>query len=331
METISIAPPNIHPMEVPIKMKTTPSQALPEPKERPLMGLIREKARSRPTQKAPETKAVKHKLSVSLDTVSQRTTGKKQPKKIEKNTSLEEMTWSKPNIPSSTPKEKESLALELPEPPRGRNKTTVHKPVPRKEPRPNITVAAEKKKYRGPSKIVPKSREFIETDSSTSDSNTDQEENLQVKVLPPCAVPGAHPAKSKETSLSLGTLLNHNSSSNIPINHEEPIFSPSPLAQTELLSPLQEPEHPKNLWVKIDLDLLSRVPGSNSVQAAAAKPDHKETASKPRRPSAAASATSATATAAERPATKGKRKHKVNPSLWPLGRSPELPVGLLWS
>ncbi|MBZ3874627.1 AF4/FMR2 family member 2, partial [Sciurus carolinensis] len=304
METISLPPPIIQPMEVQIKVKSNPSQVLAEPKERPLLSLIREKARPRPTQKTPETKALKHKLSTTVETASQRTIGKKQPKKVDKNTSIEEFTWPKPNITSSTPKEKESV--ELPDPPRSRNKVTAHKPVPRKEPRPHIPLAAEKKKYRGPGKIVPKSREFIETDSSTSDSNTDQEETLQIKVLPPCIVPGANTTKSKETpgaGLTLSTLISSGSSSNnLSISNEEQAFSPIPVMQTELLSPLRDQENLKNLWVKIDLDLLSRVPGHNSLPAAPTKPDHKETASKPKRQTAAA--------AAEKPAPKGKRKHK---------------------
>ncbi|XP_027625140.1 AF4/FMR2 family member 2 [Tupaia chinensis] len=301
METISLPPPTIQPVEVQIKVKTNPSQVLAEPKERPLLSLIREKARSRPTQKTPETKALKHKLSAPIDSTSQRTIGKKQPKKVEKNTSTDEFTWPKPNITSSTPKEKESV--EPPDPPRGRNKATAHKPVPRKEPRPNIPLAAEKKKYRGPGKIVPKSREFIETDSSTSDSNTDQEETLQIKVLPPCIVPGGNTTKSKESggaSLTLSTFIN--SSNNLSSNNEEPTFSPIPVVQTELLSPLRDHENPKNLWVKINLDLLSRVPGHNILQVASSKPDHKETAPKPKRQTAPV--------AVEKPAPKSKRKHK---------------------
>lgn len=308
METVSVPPPITQPMEVQMKMKTTASQVLAEPKERPLLNLNREKTRPRPTQKIPETKALKHKLSTTVETASQRTIGKKQPKKVEKNTNIDEFTWPKPNITSSTPKEKESV--QLPDPPRSRNKATAHKPVPRKEPRPNIAVAAEKKKYRGPGKIVPKSREFIETDSSTSDSNTDQEEPLHIKVLPPSVAPGGNFAKSKEicgASLTLSTLIN-SSGNNLSISSEEPTFSPIPVMQTEHLSPLREHENMKNLWVKIDLDLLSRVPGHDSLQAAPGKPDHKETASKPKRQTAAA--------AAEKPTPKGKRKHKVSCSVW---------------
>ncbi|XP_040855718.1 AF4/FMR2 family member 2 isoform X1 [Ochotona curzoniae] len=304
METISLTPPVIQPMEVQLKVKPNSNQILAEPKERPLLSLIREKARPRPTQRTPEAKALKHKLSAPIEAASQRTMGKKQPRKVEKNTSIEEFNWPKPNISSSTPKDKESI--ELPDPPRGRNKAATHKPVPRKEARPNIPLAAEKKKYRGPGKIVPKSREFIETDSSTSDSNTDQEETLQIKVLPPCVVPGANTAKPKEAcgaSLTLSTLTScSSSSSNLSINNEEPTFSPVPVTQTELLSPLRDQENLKNLWVKIDLDLLSRVPGHNSLQIAVAKAEHKEIASKSKRHTSTI--------AVEKLGPKGKRKHK---------------------
>ncbi|XP_061264647.1 AF4/FMR2 family member 2 isoform X2 [Bos javanicus] len=303
METISVPPPVIQPMEVQVKVKANPSQVLPEPKERPLLGLIREKARPRPTLKTPETKALKHKLSTTLETASQRTIGKKQPKRVEKNTSVEEFTWPKPNITSSTPKEKESG--ELPDLPRGRSKAVAHKPVPRKEPRASIPLAPEKKKYRGPGKTVPKSREFIETDSSTSDSNTDQEEPLQIKVLPPCMAPGGNTTKSKEAggaSLTLSSFLSSGNGNNPPVPSEEPTQSPVPVTQTEVLSPVRDQENLKNLWVKIDLDLLSRVPGQNSLQATSAKLDHKETASKPKRQTAAVPA--------EKAAPKGKRKHK---------------------
>ncbi|XP_045141424.1 AF4/FMR2 family member 2 [Echinops telfairi] len=295
-ETICLPPPVSQPMEVQIKDKPNPSQVLAEPKEGPLLSLIREKARPRPTQKPPETKALKHKLPTTLETASQKTMGKKQPKRVDKNTSSEDFPWPKPNITSNTPKEKESV--ELPDPPRGRNKASAHKPVPRKEPRPSIPLAVEKKKYRGPGKLVPKSREFIETDSSTSDSNTDQEETLQIKALPPCITPGGNIAKSKDIC-GAHIAVNINNSSIVTI--EEPTLSPPPPAlHTERLSPLRQHENLKNLWVKINLDLLSRVPGHNLPQAVPAKPDHKETASKPKRQSAAS----------EKPAPKGKRKHK---------------------
>ncbi|XP_054443864.1 AF4/FMR2 family member 2 [Pteronotus mesoamericanus] len=302
-ETISVPPAIIQPMEVQGKVNTIPSQVLDEPKERPLLSLIREKAWPRPTRKTPEAKALKNKFSETIDTASQKTIGKKQPKMFDKNTNIDEFTWPKPNITSSTPKEKGSM--EHPDAPRSRNKATAHKAVPRKEPRPNIALAAEKNKCRGLGKIAPKSQDLIETDSSMSDCNTDQGETLQIKVLSPCTVPGGNFAKSKETcgaSLTFNTLISCSRNNNLFISNEELAFSPIPVMQSELLSPLQEQENLRNLWVKIDLDLLSQVPGHNSHQAAPAKTDHRGTTSKPKHRIAGANA--------EKNTPKGKRKHK---------------------
>ncbi|XP_036915171.1 AF4/FMR2 family member 2 [Sturnira hondurensis] len=303
METISVPPAIIQPMEVQVKVKTTPSQVLAEPKERPLLSLIRDKPHPQHTQKTPEAKVLKHKLSEIIETASQRTIGKKRPQKFQKNTRIDGFTWPKPNISSNTPKEKGSM--ELPDVPRSHNRATAHKPVPRSEPRSNIPLATEKKKYTGFGKIVPKSWEFIETDSSTSDSNTDQEETLKTKALPLCTAPGGSLAKSKKAcgaSLTLSTLISNSSNNNLFINNEEPAFSSIPVRQTELLSPLQEQGNLKNLWVKIDLNLLSQVPGHNSLQEAPAKPENKETASKPKCQIAGANVEKAT--------PKGKRKQK---------------------
>ncbi|KAF3837967.1 hypothetical protein F7725_009735 [Dissostichus mawsoni] len=49
-----------------------------------------------------------------------------------------------------------------------------------------MSLKQDKKKHRGPStKITPKSREFIETDSSSSECHSDSEEAIKVPALPP--------------------------------------------------------------------------------------------------------------------------------------------------
>uniref|UniRef100_A0A8C8SLN6 AF4/FMR2 C-terminal homology domain-containing protein n=1 Tax=Pelusios castaneus TaxID=367368 RepID=A0A8C8SLN6_9SAUR len=239
-------------------------------KDRAILNPIREKAKPRVAQKTAEAKSSKQKSPAHNEPTSQRTTGKKQPKKVERTSSVEEYNWPKPNNTSNTPKEKDTQ--EPTEQPKVRTKAAVGKTAPRKEPRTTTGLASEKKKYRGPSKIVPKSREFIETDSSTSDSNTDQEESLQ-------------------TSNDL----------------EEQLFSPIPIVQNELLSPLREYEELKSLWVKIDLSLLSRIPGQEPCETASVKNEPREANVKHRRQSR-----ESPTTAAEKPAIKSKRKHKVN-------------------
>ncbi|KFV60113.1 AF4/FMR2 family member 2, partial [Gavia stellata] len=299
--------------EGPNKGKLNSSLPPADSKDRAILSPIREKAKPRVAQKTPEAKSSKQKSPAHNEPTSQRTTGKKQPKKVERTSSVEEYNWPKPNNTSNTPKEKDTQ--ELPEQPKVRTKAAVGKTAPRKEPRTSTGLTSEKKKYRGPSKIVPKSREFIETDSSTSDSNTDQEESLQAKVLPACTGSG-NGVKVKDSGsniLSVSSLTSNGSNTSIDQTSndlEEQLFSPIPIVQNELLSPLREYEELKSLWVKIDLSLLSRIPGQEPFETASVKSEPREANVKHRRPSR-----ESPTPAAEKPSTKSKRKHKQPESL----------------
>ncbi|XP_053129885.1 AF4/FMR2 family member 2 isoform X2 [Hemicordylus capensis] len=296
-------------MEGQSKGKVNSSLPLTDPKDRALRSPIREKAKPRVAQKAPaEGKSSKQKSPAHNEPASQRTTGKKQPKKVERTSSAEDYNWPKPNMTSSTPKEKETQ--EPPEPPKVRTKVTAGKTAPRKEPRTSMGPAPEKKKYKGPSKTVPKSREFVETDSSTSDSNTDQEESLQAKTLQASSGPDSS-IKGKDSSsniLSVSSLTSNSSSTSIDQNGndlEEQLFSPIPIVQNEPLSPLKEFEELKYLWVKIDLSLLSRVPGQDPFESTPGKTEAREVNAKHRRQSR-----ESPTPAPEKPSAKSKRKHK---------------------
>ncbi|KFW61742.1 AF4/FMR2 family member 2, partial [Pygoscelis adeliae] len=299
--------------EGPNKGKLNSSLPPTDSKDRVILSPIREKAKPRVAQKTPEAKSSKQKSPAHNEPTSQRTTGKKQPKKVERTSSVEEYNWPKPNNTSNTPKEKDTQ--EPPEQPKVRTKAAVGKTAPRKEPRTSTGLTSEKKKYRGPSKIVPKSREFIETDSSTSDSNTDQEESLQAKVLPACTGSGSS-VKVKDSGsniLSVSSLTSNGSNTSIDQTSndlEEQLFSPIPIVQNELLSPLREYEELKSLWVKIDLSLLSRIPGQEPFETTSVKSEPREANVKHRRPSR-----ESPTPAAEKPSTKSKRKHKQPESL----------------
>ncbi|XP_029463609.1 AF4/FMR2 family member 2 isoform X2 [Rhinatrema bivittatum] len=287
-----------------VKSNSTVPQA--DSKERVLLSPIREKAKPRVGQKTPEVKGSKQKSPSHNEPALQRSTGKKQPKKVERPSSTEDHNWPKPNgTASSTPKDKD--IREPQEPPRAARKATLGKTAPRKEPRTSAGPAPEKKKLRGPSKMAPKSREFVETDSSTSDSNTDQEEALQVKILAPGSGPvGATKTKDSGSNVpSVSSLTSTSSGISLdPASNdlEEQPFSPLPIIQNELLSPLQEYEDVKALWVKIDLALLSRIPGLDTFEAVLSKMEAKEANGKHRRQSPTP--------AAEKTSTKSKRKHK---------------------
>ncbi|KAG7465028.1 hypothetical protein MATL_G00171840 [Megalops atlanticus] len=279
-----------------------------DPKERALLSPIREKAKPRTGQKVSEGKSAKVKSPATAEQApARRSMGKKQPKKVERSSSVEDQSWPKPGNPGSTPKEKEPPPLD---PPKARGKGTSGKTAPRKEPRPTSTPAPaqDKKKHRGPSKIIPKSKEFIETESSSSECHSDPEE--LVKVPPPCPGPGSVGLlKSKDCNsniLSVSSLAS-TSSTSIPDPGvgdllEEPIFSPIPMVQNELLSPLRDLDEIKSLWVKIELSFLSRVPGLDPPEPPPAKAEPRDTG-KHRRQSPAS-------TPAEKPPSKSKRKHK---------------------
>ncbi|XP_048371002.1 AF4/FMR2 family member 2 isoform X2 [Sphaerodactylus townsendi] len=297
------------PIEGQNKGKLSSSLALTDSKDRALRSPIREKAKPRVAQKAPaEAKSSKQKSPAHNEPPSQRTTGKKQPKKVERTSSTEDYNWPKPNNTSSTPKEKEMQDSQ--EQPKLRTKVTTGNTAPRKEPRTSVGPAPEKKKYRGPSKTVPKSREFVETDSSTSDSNTDQEEGLQAKNLQGCSGPDSS-IKAKDSSsniLSVSSLTSNSSNTSIDQNGndlEEQLFSPIPIVQNEPLFPLKEYEELKYLWVKIDLSLLSRIPGQDTFESTSGKLEPREVNTKHRRQSR-----ESPTPAAEKPSTKSKRKHK---------------------
>ncbi|XP_060783366.1 AF4/FMR2 family member 2 isoform X3 [Neoarius graeffei] len=301
--------------------KSKPSAALAQadPKDRTLLSPIREKAKPKTGQKGPDGKGTKVKAPASVDLPpSRRSTGKKQPKKVEQSSNSEEHNWPRPVNSSTTPKEKEPPPLE---PPKPRGKAPGGKTAPRKEPRSTtvttpaapttsaISTAPDKKKHRGPSKIIPKSKEFIETESSSSECHSDPEEISKVHL--PCPGPSSLNFKSKDCNsniLSVSSLASTSSTSipdpAAPDLLEEPLFSPISMVQNELLSPLRDFEDIKSLWVKIELSLLSRIPGQDPPEPLPAKAECRETNFKHRRQQSPASIPS------EKPTSKSKRKHK---------------------
>ncbi|XP_046877763.1 AF4/FMR2 family member 2 [Hypomesus transpacificus] len=346
----------------------TPSLALPDPKN-PRGLLSPDKAKPKAVQRAPEGQRSKGKfpgVAGAEPAAPRRSTGKKQPRKVERSSSLDDQQqhhppWPRPthsSLPTNPPREKDPPPPPLPlEAPRPRTKAPSGKTAPRKEPRNTSTTSTptppapappappppappappvDKKKHRGPSKIVPKSKEFIETESSSSsECHSDPEEPGKV-LLPPGPGPSTTGSlgslgglKPKEcitlgsTNLSV-TSLGSSSSTSIPdpggvgdLEDPEALFSPTPLGQTHLLSPLRDLEHIKSLWVKIELSFLTRIPGQEVarnptpppppvvVHAVSAKmAETREGGAKHRRQVPSSS------TPVQKPPSKSKRKHK---------------------
>ncbi|XP_038631322.1 AF4/FMR2 family member 2 isoform X3 [Scyliorhinus canicula] len=239
-----------------IKGKQTISLPQPDSKDRLLLSPIREKAKPRTAQKTPEGKGVKQKSPVPNEPAPpRRITGKKQPRRAECTPSLDEQSWAKPNIPISTPKERESRASA--EQPKAKPRATNNKTGPRKEPRTCTAPVVDKKKHRVPGKLVPKSREFVETDSS--DSHTDHDEHMPVIISASPAVT-TNSLQPKDSG-SINNCPSSTSVDQVTTDLPETPFSPLPLPQNELLSPLRDYEEIKSLWVKFDLNLLTRIPG----------------------------------------------------------------------
>ncbi|XP_035524885.1 AF4/FMR2 family member 2-like [Morone saxatilis] len=349
---------------------STPAPAAPTVEHKDTRGAScpgREKAKAKLSQKASgEGQRSKMRLSPGLlsgpevTTPRRNTTGKKQPRRTERSNSMEDnqnQTWSRANQHSPAVREKDMLpppSLEHQNPPRPRSKPPSGKTAPRKEPRsatnsnnntvtppaplqqtpvpiPAVSVNQDKRKHRGPNtRITPKSREFIETDSSSSSSEcqSDSEEAIKIPTLPPQTTRSAintqtlsnthiHtpllPCLASVGSMgSLGTFggkglrvkdgsnvtTNGSSSSNGSISSGsngsssscnslsisnisgsfgtsvpdpgglggqckdlESMSPPSNMGHEAPLSPLRPYQEIQSLWVKIDLSLLSRVPG----------------------------------------------------------------------
>ncbi|MXQ90149.1 hypothetical protein E5288_WYG017385 [Bos mutus] len=142
-----------------------------------------------------------------------------------------------------------------PEPPKPRpcgNSMTNH----RKELRSAVT--CEKRRTRGLSRIVPKSKEFIETESSSSSSSSDSDLESEQEDYPllkeaPTSISGGGPRAP------VGS-INARTTSDIAKELEEQFYTLVPFGRNELLSPLKDSDEVRSLWVKIDLTLLSRIP-----------------------------------------------------------------------
>ncbi|XP_075419350.1 AF4/FMR2 family member 3 isoform X1 [Tenrec ecaudatus] len=145
------------------------------------------------------------------------------------------------------------------------------------------SVPCEKRRTRGLSRIVPKSKEFIETESSSSSSSSDSDLESEQEDYPlskPQA--GAPSSTSSSSSSSSGCeqrlkeaansissggaprapvgSINARTTSEIAKELEEQFYTLVPFGRNELLSPLKDSEEVRSLWVKIDLTLLSRIP-----------------------------------------------------------------------
>ncbi|KAF4015082.1 hypothetical protein G4228_006260 [Cervus hanglu yarkandensis] len=237
---------------------------------------------SKTVQKGSESGRGRQKSPAQSDSTAQRrTVGKKQPKKTEKAAAEEPRGGLK--IESETPVD---MTTSMPS---SRHKAATkgsRKPNIKKESKSSPRPSAEKKKYKSTSKSSQKSREIIETDTSSSDSD-------ESESLPPSSQTPKYP-ESNRTPVKPSS-----------VEEEDSFFRQrmfSPMEEKELLSPLSEPDDRYPLIVKIDLNLLTRIPGKPYKEAEPPKGEKKNVPEKHTR--------EAQKQASEKVSNKGKRKHK---------------------
>lgn len=258
-------------------------------REKDIKSACKEEQRPRTANKAPGTKGVKQKsppaaVAVAVTTAApppavpgappesapaRRSAGKKPPRRTERTSAGEGANCHRPEEPADT---LGTGAAIPPEPTKARpcgNSRTSH----RKELRASVT--CEKRRTRGLSRIVPKSKEFIETESSSSSSSSDSDLESEQEVYPlakaqaVAATASVSEQRLKEAASSISNgsgprapvgSINARTTSDIAKELEEQFYTLVPFGRNELLSPLKDSDEVRSLWVKIDLTLLSRIP-----------------------------------------------------------------------
>ncbi|KAM9585468.1 AF4/FMR2 family member 3 [Trichechus inunguis] len=262
-------------------------------REKEVKSPCKEEQRPRTANKAPGSKGVKQKSppaavavaaaapppavpgapAESAPAPARRAAGKKPTRRTERTSAGDNTNCHRPEEPAAGDALGASVVVPS-EPTKSRpsgNGRTGH----RKERRSSVT--CEKRRTRGLSRIVPKSKEFIETESSSSSSSSDsdleseQEEYPLAKPQPgaPSSSSSGGDQRLKEAANSVSGgggprapvgSINARTTSDIAKELEEQFYTLVPFGRNELLSPLKDSDEVRSLWVKIDLTLLSRIP-----------------------------------------------------------------------
>ncbi|KAG5851815.1 hypothetical protein ANANG_G00055780 [Anguilla anguilla] len=282
--------------------------APPDAKDRALLSPVREKAKPRTGQKAPEGKSAKVKSPASAELApAEAQHGQEAAQEggaLLQHRGAQQLaqTWQPQRHAQG---EGASASGTRPNPGAG---ARAARPPPGRSPAPSCAALPQPpsrtRRNTGAQQDHPKSKEFIETESSSSECHSDPEELL--KVPPLCPGPGGLgllKAKDCNSNVLSVCSLASSSGASIPDPLEDPLLSPIPVVQSELLSPLRDLDEIKSLWVKIELSLLSRVPGRDPPELPPVKAEPRDAGAKHRRQSPAS-------TPAEKPPSKSKRKHK---------------------
>ncbi|XP_029459174.1 AF4/FMR2 family member 3 [Rhinatrema bivittatum] len=237
-------------------------------------------------QKSPAVTALVAAAAASGESTSQRkTTCKKQPRRTKRTSGGEHLNCHGSDEIVLNQVVEDNISEQPKTRPACNNKTG-HK----KESLPAVS-ACEKRHTRGSDKTVPKSKEFIETESlssvPSSDVGTESEQEDLLLVKPSVSSAGSN-HKSKEgvnsntsqtSSCSAINSVNARTANDTAKDLEEQLYTLVPFGRNERLSPLKDSHEVKALWVKIDLALLSRIPEHLPETSLAMNPGVKEACS----------------------------------------------------
>ncbi|MGH0147441.1 UNVERIFIED_CONTAM: hypothetical protein FKN15_058937 [Acipenser sinensis] len=197
---------------------------------------------------------------------------------------------------------------------------------------------AEKNRQKGPVKIVPKSKEIVETESSStstsssssssssssyssdSDSDVDRDNPPIVAKVPADSTSPACSLRQRECwSGGLGRVRGSGrvrsvytrAAGQFSSSLEEQLYTLVPFGRNELLSTLKDTEELKSLLVKIDLTLLTRVPREVTRELSASKTESKSKEASMRQENNSVNHP------AETDLAKSRRKRKVSIQIFP--------------
>lgn len=269
-----------------------PDVCQPSLREKEVKSTCKEEQRPRTANKAPGSKGVKQKsppaaVAVAVSAAApppavpcapaenapapaRRSAGKKPTRRTERTSAGDGANLHRPEEPAA-PDALGTSVVVPPEPTKTRpcgNNRASH----RKELRSSVT--CEKRRTRGLSRIVPKSKEFIETESSSSSSSSDSDLESEQEEYPlskaqtvAASASSGNDQRLKEAAANGGNgprapvgSINARTTSDIAKELEEQFYTLVPFGRNELLSPLKDSDEVRSLWVKIDLTLLSRIP-----------------------------------------------------------------------
>ncbi|XP_006887918.1 PREDICTED: AF4/FMR2 family member 3 [Elephantulus edwardii] len=264
-------------------------------REKEIKSACKEEQRPRTANKAPGSKGAKQKsppvalaLAVtaaalppavpcapaeSVPVPARRSTGKKPTRRTERTTASDNSNCHRSE--EATAGDTLGASVVVPQEPTKAKPCGNSRTGHRKDLRSSVT--CEKRRTRGLSRIIPKSKEFIETESSSSSSSSDSDLESEQEEYPLPKPQAAAPSSSapgsdqrlKEAANSINSgggprapvgSINARTTSDIAKELEEQFYTLVPFGRNELLSPLKDSDEVRSLWVKIDLTLLSRIP-----------------------------------------------------------------------